>query len=148
MNNDRQSLIRFLEDLRLVLVDFVDDRDALLPVHLRQRTLDAWGEVRTIIDKLRTDLSTEVTDPPEMDDRFARAGLAGKQLQLKLDGYNEARKQPKPDFPRRKRGWFGRIFGWANVLLGSLATVLPGAEALKEFKESLEQGLKELHDND
>ena len=62
-----------------------------------------------------------------------RAGLVGKSLKLKLQYLANA----------AMNGWGKRLLDLLNKLLGSLAAVIHGTEAIKEFKEWLEGLLNE-----
>lgn len=79
-------------------------------------------------------------------------GLTGPELVFKLSIFQHACDElidhgtPK-DGQQRKRRWWKRRLGLfkpapkaADVILGSLAKVLPVVEAIKEYKESVEAG--------
>lgn len=68
-------------------------------------------------------------------DVLDRAGLFGESLYLKFDGFNEAWHDflENGPVPRLKQ-----LLKWINIILGSLASVIPSAEAIKEYKEALE----------
>lgn len=77
-----------------------------------------------------------------LDAQLASAGLAGQLLALKTTGFRRELSGvlEQTERPRRKR-WFRRAAKWANIVLGSLASVPivgPVVEPLKEFKESVE----------
>lgn len=76
------------------------------------------------------------------DKGLREAGLTGKQLDFKLGRFNEA-------FTRfHERGTLkllDKVLRWTNSILKSLISALPGAEAIKGFKEALEN---ELADDD
>jgi hypothetical protein len=63
-------------------------------------------------------------------------GLAGAQLDLEQGGFRRALERFQS---RVTRQTLSRVLGWANVILGSLGGVVPGVEAIKEYKESFEQ---------
>jgi hypothetical protein len=137
---DRQLLVRFLEALREILIAFLERRRDLIPPHLHEPSAAAWGPVDEALNILRR-LLLEPDDPVRLESRLRDAGLTGAPLQYKLSGFEAARARPRPQEPGRLRRWFGRVFGWADVVLGSLATVLPPAEVVKEYKEAGEQAL-------
>jgi hypothetical protein len=76
----------------------------------------------------------------ELDSELERVGLTGSQLELKRSGWVRAlaRFEAAP-----VRSLLLRALRWANIILGSLAGVVGASEALKEFKESVEQGLED-----
>jgi len=62
--------------------------------------------------------------------------LTGAQLRLKQQRLDNARQQGK------KTGLWGRTLKLINSILGSLS-VIPGIDAVKEFKEMVEDTLEE-----
>jgi hypothetical protein len=38
------------------------------------------------------------------------------------------------------------VLKWGDVILGSLAGIIPGGDAVKEFKESVEAGAEDMDD--
>lgn len=73
------------------------------------------------------------------NDRLEAAGLAGAQLNLKLDGFNASLSAFKllGGVKRLKR-----VLEWINVILGSVAAVAGVAEALKEIKDAISKESK------
>lgn len=137
---DRELLVHFLKVLRQILIEFLDRRGELLPAHLHDTSAAAWGSADEALTNLRR-LLLEPDDPTRLERRLREAGLTDAPLRYKFSGFEAAHRRERPKEPGRLRRWFGRVFGWANVILGSLATVLPPAEIVKEFKEAGEQGM-------
>jgi hypothetical protein len=95
----------------------------------------AWDEIWPQISSWQS----QVEDPANSE-RLENAGLSGGQLSLKLQGLNAAWNR----FKRRGSTRLLRnLLGWINAILGSLAQVIPGVEALKELKEAIEKLLAE-----
>ena len=40
------------------------------------------------------------------------------------------------------------VLGWANIILGSLAGIVPGGDAIKEYKEAVERAIADEDGND
>jgi hypothetical protein len=143
---DRQQLEAFVAELYDVLRTVVFEHSEWLPGDLRTSYEFAFLALGESVQETRTALLPErFTDPSGqyqqgMDIALERAGLTGTQLELKLSGWRRAigffRAGPTRTLLRR-------ALRWANVLLGSLAGVVGAAEALKEFKETVETGIEE-----
>jgi hypothetical protein len=135
-----QALKLTESDLGLVL----EHRSLLLPQHLHPRVLEVWPEIRERIEELRAQL---LEAPNSIDDKLARYGLTGAQLELKLQAHRTASDRAhKARPPIGFRKIFESLLGWINVWLGSLVAAMGAGEAIKEFKEVLEQGVKDAED--
>jgi len=143
---DRQLLAQFLVDLKYVLSAFLELRGQLLPAHLRELSVAAWESTDQAFSILQR-LLLEPEDPILLVRRLRDVGLTDAPLRYKLAGFDRARQRKQPIEPRKSRSWYRRIFGWANIILGSLAKVLPPAEIIKEFKESAEQGIADAEED-
>jgi hypothetical protein len=139
---DRALLVAFVEALNDVLTELVERRRELLPEHLGDVMWNAWPPThQALIELLR-----QLAEPEEaelLNQRLNAMALTGAPLRYKLAGFDAAHRQERPPDSKGLRWWFRRIFGWANVILGSLAGVLPPAEVVKEFKEASEQGMED-----
>lgn len=145
MSTATRSLAQALElaeaDLGLVL----DYRALLLPEHLHEGVLEVWPVIRERFAELRAAL----LDAPEtVDERLASVGLTGMQLEIKLRAHRVASDQarsvrppPAAQPPIGFRRVFKSLLGWINVWLGSLVAAGFVGEAVKEYKEFLEQGV-------
>lgn len=100
---------------------------------MRQPLVDAWSEVKPKLNTIR-----DALDSPDAQvaKKLADAGLTGQQLDLKLKGLSEAWAR----FQRRGSvRLLRKVLDWINILLGSLASILPGGEGVKELKEAIEK---------
>lgn len=136
-----EALMLAESDLGLVL----EYRTLLIPQHLHPGALDVWPVIRQRFAELRVTL---LDAPDSIDEALAAAGLTGAQLEMKLRAHrtasNRAREAQPPQPPTPPIGFrkiFKSLLGWINVWLGSLVTAVGGGEAIKEFKEFLEQGV-------
>ncbi len=145
MPDEHRQIVVFLDDLRLIFTDLLDDRRELLPTEMCGLVEGAWPEIKAAISGAQEEMHKDATAKAA---RLDELGLTGKQWNVKITGFERARRRRKPKEPSGKRKWFLRIFGWANIILGSLANLLPGADAIKEYKESVEEGLKEADDEE
>lgn len=98
---------------------------------------NAWNEIKL---GMRTPASTLASITNSFNNLATavldEAGLAGAQLQLKLEGLNDAWKRFNENGTVR---FLKHLLGWINSILGSLAAVIPPAETWKEFKEAIEK---------
>lgn len=136
-----QALKLTESDLGLVL----EYRALLLPQHIHPGVLDVWPVIQQRFEELRTAI---LEAPDSIDERLAAAGLTEGQLEMKLDAHRVASdraRNARPPQPGQPPIGFRKIFksllGWINVWLGSLMAAFGGGEAIKEFKEFLEQGV-------
>jgi hypothetical protein len=136
---DGRTLQQFLTEVEEVFAKVLEDRENLLPADLHDAFLEAWPEVRSRISRTRHDLTTIAS----VEERLPEAGLTGKQLDLKLAGFGRALESLRRKWGRKL---LKPVLKWANILLGSLAAVLPGAELIKEYKESLENAAEEMEE--
>jgi hypothetical protein len=139
-DNDQSALQRFLDDVEQVLGALVESRDRLMPESLRDDALAAWQEGRETFSTVRSAVQTVARED------LARAGLVGSQLRLKLRGFGERLRQFGEgffDFLRDRlpldviKRIIKKLLEWANIILGSLASIIPPAEALQELKDGI-----------
>ena len=147
---DRDKLIKFLDELEKRLNDAVHWPKSKTSGKFRVRFEGAWDTVRKAFERLRAELSHRAeevshdasygTPDPTIDEKLASRGLVGEQLDLKLAGWHRVQswKIFAWLFPRR---WLAALLRWANVILGSLSSVFPPAEIIKEYKECIENDL-------
>ncbi|MBI1882570.1 MAG: hypothetical protein HYR94_30720 [Chloroflexi bacterium] len=97
----------------------------------RQSIVNAWAAVKPTISSIKDQfdnlLKTSVT-------LLNEAGLTDEQLQLKLDGLNDAWETFKKNGTVK---FLKNLLEWINVILGSIAKVIGLSEGLKEFKEAV-----------
>jgi hypothetical protein len=145
MSEATKSLSELLSDAEALIGLLLDTYRLLLPEELHQPILVAWPRNRKRFALVRAILDQPT---PSLEKGLEEVGLSGDDLALKVAGYGRARREldmavaiPKPP---RGLGWlFQRVLAWLNIVLGSLSTVIPGAEAIKEFKDSIENGIED-----
>ncbi len=129
---DIDNLNEFLTYLERLLKIVVDARDILFDEELRQRLLDAWDGVVKKFPDIKQELDSL------SQSKLQAKGLSGKEAEAKLFGFKRVFRA------FRKFGGLKllrRALKWADVILGSLASIIPGIDSIKEFKESVEAGL-------
>src|SRR6266700_5207258 len=124
---------------RLLEPPLVDDADMLAMMR---------GSYFALINNVRTTQELLLGPTGEaLDEQLAAAGLSRQLLALKTAGFRRELSGvlEQTEHPRRKR-WFHRAAKWANIVLGSLASVPiigPVVEPLREFKESVETQIQQ-----
>jgi hypothetical protein len=124
--------------VRIVLDDLVNGTESALSPELREHFVEAWPEIRVAFQTLDRSIASTDSVP-----KLASVGLTGSPLRLKVAGLRRA-------FGRMMRGGVSvfrrraRFFlAWGNTILGSLSSVFPVAELIKEYKECIEHDLAE-----
>jgi hypothetical protein len=139
---DRSILAVFLEELHELLRKVMFDNRSWVEDGARADFLRAWETVEprfyTLVEELRF-LADEGAQ--SLDRSLETAGLTGAELELKIGGWRRALRRFGVQ-PVRKA--LIKTLGWANLILGSLAVVLPHAEAVKEFKDAFEKSLDDV----
>jgi len=135
--SDRSDLADFMVSVKDILQQVVEWRGLLFREELRQPIADAWLEVQSAFDDVSSRL---IGDDEISEDAISRIGLTGKQLELKLKGFNGA-------WDRFKQ-WgtvklLKKLLDWIDIIVGSLASIIPGADAIEEFKDSARQGIED-----
>jgi hypothetical protein len=103
------------------------------------------AELREVVQRARDEVEHH-WDPvleainPNNESRLAEAGLLGAQREAKSRGL---RKRAREFFRSPSKRAFKKVAQWINILLGSLASIVPGGEALKEFKEVVEAAMSD-----
>ncbi len=105
--------------------------------------LDAWPEVRQAFARARHALEAQSEAGAELDARLRDAGLLGMQLRMKLGIFWRVHRLfgGWPQDRRSRSSWRKatvRLLRVLNIILGSLAVVIPPVEAVSEFKDFLE----------
>lgn len=130
MPSNQEDLQKFLDSVQEIISELIGKQNHLIRVEMRLPFKEAWSEVRQDLPQLRSGIAG-LTDA-----QTRTLGLSGKQLALKLKGFELAEAALRPS------GWaegpVKKVLKWINILLGSILAGLPGAEPLKELKESLE----------
>jgi hypothetical protein len=133
------DLVGLLRELRNLLAFLVERAEEYVPAYLVGRVRDAWPEVEQRIDEVIREIESGVHDPG----LAAHGLLRGPQLELKAHGFQRAlwlfRRVPN-------RRALLKALRWADVILESLASVIPGAGGVAEFKRTLEQAAEDAED--
>jgi hypothetical protein len=138
-DNDRKQLRDFLDSVRSVLDSVVDARSVLCREKLRNPIRDAWQDVRLLIEAAQGELDQADS---RLNKALGEAGLSSTQLAFKMQGFRAALDR---FVQRGTLSLLGKVLKWINSILQSLLSAIPGAEGIKEFKDSLEA---EIEDND
>jgi hypothetical protein len=138
--SDRSDLADFVVGVRDILQQVVEWRGLLFREELREPIAEAWQELRPSFDDVMRALVEGDEEERVSDEELRRVGLTGRQLQLKLIGFNGAWD--------RLRQWgsvkvLKKVLEWIDIILGSLASIIPGADAIEEFKDSAKAGIDE-----
>lgn len=121
----------------IILKEFHDDGKFM-------KTLEgAWSEAQKylheVINKIDHELATLQENIPDLWTHLRRCGLTGIELKLKTLLFERLRGNfEKTRAPR----WTRRLLGLINSIFGSLSSVFPGIEPVKEFKDALEKIIK------
>jgi hypothetical protein len=133
------ELEEFLADLRKLLEEVVNDGEGLVPPYLLPLLREAWPEVAGRYDGLQ-----EAVYSGEFERQLVDRGLRGPQFQVKVEGF----RRHLAVFGRiRRPKWLKNALKWADIILGSLASIIPGGDAVQEFKESVEAGAEDMDDD-
>lgn len=135
-----RKLYFFVQDAEEVLEQAIQARHILFSLNLRDFISGAHASYREQnSERIHSILGNGNFDR----EKLFIAGLDGPQLDSKLAGYAHAR------VGLVHRGGLkalGRTLRWMNAILGSLSSAFPPAEALKELKELIENGAKDVQE--
>lgn len=146
MPEDRKRLVAFLWRLRDLLSFLVLTRQELISPDIARLLEEAWDELQR---EERFEQAVYQVEAGEWDRRLIDHGLYGAQLALKLGIFDRAgegvsrEEQRSFQGSKRRRGVFKWVLKAGNVVLGSLADVVPGGAAIREFKDAAETALDE-----
>jgi hypothetical protein len=133
------GLPEFLDAVRELLRKIIFEWDELLIAEERRQALqDAFVEVNPVFDTLIDKVAA--TYDLTAQQKLVEVGLAGKQLEMKL---GKGRSLWERFWRHGGRKWLGRLLGWINKILESLAAAIPGGHAIKELKDAVEEELKD-----
>ena len=147
MTETTARLAGFLQTAQADLDFIIRNGEIFLLPATTSLALSVWPQIQDRFQRVRVEL---LEAAPEVDEQMRAVGLADRELDIKLAAYSNARERaystPVPQVPQTQaRGWFMPLFrsvlGWTDRILGSLKAVFPRAEAIKEFKEFVEQGV-------
>ena len=143
MNTDDapfRRLYYFVLDSEEVLEQVVQARHILFSITFRQLILEAHQSYN---ERSRGRIHGTLQGGDFDRERLVVAGLEGPQLNAKLGGYSQARIGL---IERGGRKALGRALRWMNSILSSLSAAFPPAEALRELKELVENGAKDVEE--
>jgi len=128
----RTQLTGFLDELKQ-LIDEIPKHPDWTPYQLKEALEEARKSLDHDFERARQGLAQ--AGAATLDRQLSDAGLTKPQLDLKLSGFGRAVRRFRD---AGGKVLFRRALRWANVILGSLAGIVPGVEAIKEYKESIE----------
>jgi hypothetical protein len=137
---DRRDLQTFIDELQRLLQDVASEtrHPHLLSPDRREDLRTALGALSNFFGDVRHALDDPVVDTqPTTPGKYSleNAQLTGEPRRRKIGGFRQALDRFR-NWPTRKS--LSRVFRWANMLLESLAEVVPGAATLKELKQYAE----------
>jgi hypothetical protein len=133
-----ESLEDFLAELRRVLEETTYSGQGLVPAYLIPLLAEAWPEVKTQYEHLESQVKSGA-----YDSELRLAGLQGPQFRVKAEGF---RRHLAVFHKYREPKWLKKLLRWADIILGSLVSVIPGGDAVQEFKEAIEAGAEDMDD--
>jgi hypothetical protein len=152
-DGERRLLRQFVESLESLLFRLLQTRRRpLLPTEVRALAEDAFGELK---GRQAFETVKEAIDSGRYDTPLIEHGLGGAELRLKMALYESAvREYEKREggvrgwFRRKTRRFAERALEFADVILGTIASALPGAPgvaagSVQELKQALEATLGE-----
>jgi hypothetical protein len=159
--SDEESLRRlreFLHDVQRLLRQIHDRPRRIIPGRHREAMDGAWESLQPKFEAAIAALSPGTTS--NVVPTLRLRGLVGAELVFKLQVFGHARDRyldhggPKKGRSRGRRWWsrWRRLLTptlkAADVILGSLGSVFPGVEAIREYKETVEAGIELGEDDD
>ena len=139
-DQDRDTLFEFLNGVRTILQEIVNAKVILFRESLRDPLENAWDtSVRNTIEMVQYQLRNP---PPGLNEALGDSGLSGSELTFKIQGFRMAFDR---FWQRGTVNLLKKLLNWINTILKSLIAAIPGAEAINEFKEAIEN---EINDED
>jgi hypothetical protein len=142
LGNDRRALATFVSEVEELLGGTLANPATWFPVDLQEPLQSAWEELAPSFAMAPRYLA-EPPDANLLEAQLVHVGLTGRQLALKRTGWERARDSFRARVTKRA---LSRALRWANIILGSLAGLIPGADAIKEYKEAVEQAVEDEND--
>jgi hypothetical protein len=149
-DEELRRLKEFVDHLRAVLQSVVNQPGSIVPGRHHELMRMAWFEIGPQFAALAGAFS------PDNRSSLERVGLVGYPLRFELDVFDHARDQlldhaPEvfgseppashpntPGWKRPVRWLLKKCLRSGDVILGSLASLFPPAEVIKQFKEGVE----------
>ncbi len=136
LSEDKKTIVEILRFVAELLERLVKQPSKGMPDRERKSFEDAWHEVEFGLRKAIDEIDSIDSENNALWHTLRERGLTGAQLRLKQQRLDNARQQGK------KTGLWGRTLKLINSILGNLS-VIPGIDAVKEFKEMVEDTLEE-----
>jgi hypothetical protein len=147
MSDDIATLIEILRSIDEIL-EWIVLRSGLIQEEFQILFTRVWADTHARIGR-----AIEQLESVEEDDRLYEElethGLTGDSLRLKFEigsalGRRVGESAVRTDEGPRIKGFaLKRLVKWINLILGSLAKVLPVLGAVKEYKESVELAVED-----
>jgi len=134
---DIEKLDTIIKMIENVLTEVVQARELLFNYRLRSDVESSWEEVSSRMKQIPGLLREHRSD-------LETAGLTGSNLNLKYEGIFESYRRLN-----RNGGTRGvkRFLRWAKIVIGSVATIVPGlkelTEILNEYMEAIDMGIED-----
>lgn len=122
--DDKRILITIVDDITIQLKIIVFERQGLFRTEFRRYFPGPWSDVEKRLGRAKAALERDDFNWEYVEG----AGLVRDSLQFKRNMLSEAIKQ----------GVVARLLKIINSLLGSLTTIFPFLDAVKEYKEHVE----------
>jgi len=126
-SHDKAILISIVNDIAVQLKIIVFEKRDLFRIEYRPYFPGPWNDVEDRLRRAATDLAQDHFDWQYVEG----VGLVRDSLQFKRNMLTEAIKQ----------GVVARLLKIVNSILGSLTSVFPFLEAVKEYKEHMEAAI-------
>lgn len=146
-DKDLEILQKFLLEVRILFAQdiFSEEPSIYLEEDLRQLASDAWRRESETLDRGIREFDAALKDPQHyLRIGLDLVGLSGPSLTFKYAGFKkvlEKFKDVKTEIWKTVKPWVQRVFGWTNLILGSLTRVLTWLDPFKELKEGVENSL-------
>ncbi len=138
----QNDLVGFLDQSLSILSELMEHLDKYVSdKRLRALIQKAWPEVKKALTQALIETKEAAgTKKGWLKNLLENAGLTGKQLALKLEGFKNAVRR----WMKSKEGKdLGGVLSWMLILLESLSKCLPWLEVPIEFSKSIKQVLDE-----
>lgn len=137
VSEDRDRLVEFLDEVRSLLKRLLGEEDLFRPGLTRA----LWLAFDDLERQRHFANAQDRLGSGELDGPLIDHGLTGAQLDLKLTLFESAQRELDTTGRRGRRRAWGWLLRVTNVLLTSLANVIPPLGAVKEFKDATEAAL-------
>ncbi len=139
--SDTDEIRDVMQRLKLVLDETINAAESLTTSELTVELRHGWPEIVRAFNNVDQELASGLYVT-----KLEEAGLTGTSWKVKLKGFRRAFSNMLRAGKDKLRESTRSVLRWGNIILGSLASVLPPAEIIKEFKECVEADLEEQHE--